>query len=148
MPLGAEHVPEHGREFVGLVGETEIPGARDQRLLRLADDGDARQIALDVGGEDRNAGPRQAFGENLQGDRLAGAGRTGDKAMTVGEGERQQRGCLTLADEDRAVGIDFSHQPAPSVAIFRGHPTVIQPGGPGILTWNSTRGTTQIPSRN
>jgi hypothetical protein len=34
--------------------------------------------------------------------------------MTIGEGERQQRGLLALADEYRVVGIEIRHQPAPS----------------------------------
>ena len=100
-------------KFVGLVVEAEILGALDQRLLGLADRGNARQVALDVGGENRDAGARQAFGENLQGDGLAGAGCAGDQPVTVGKGQRQQRGFLALADEYRAVGVDFSHQQAP-----------------------------------
>ena len=113
MALLAEHVPEHRREFVGLIVEAEPLGAADQRLLGLADRGNARQVALDVGGKNRNAGARQAFGENLQGDGLAGAGCACDQSMTIGEGQRQQRGFLALADEYRPVRVDFSHQQGP-----------------------------------
>ena len=59
MALLAEQVPEHDRELVGLVVEAEALGARDEGLLGLARRGDAGEIALDVGGEHRNAGARK-----------------------------------------------------------------------------------------
>src|SRR5690606_12125601 len=60
-----------------------------QRLTVLAGDGDAGEIALDVGAEDRHPGPRKSFRHDLQADRLAGAGGTRDQAVAIGitEGE-------------------------------------------------------------
>ena len=79
-PPGAEHVPEHdGRCAVLVVLEADLRGALQKEVLRLADLGDARKVALDVGGEHRNAGARKAFGQNLQRHRLAGAGGAGDR---------------------------------------------------------------------
>ena len=46
--------------------------------------GDAGEVALDVGHEDRHTQAREAFGQGLQGDGLAGAGGTGDQAVAVG----------------------------------------------------------------
>ena len=86
MTLRAEHVPERdgaGRELRGVDAEALHPcvelRARPARLR------DARQVALHVGRHDRHAEPREAFGEQLQRDGLAGAGGAGDQAVAVGE---------------------------------------------------------------
>jgi hypothetical protein len=110
MALLAEHIPEHRREFVRLIVEAHALGTLDQGILGLADRGNPGQVALDVGGKHRHAGARQPFSENLQSDRLAGAGCTRDETMTVGEGKRHQRRLLALADKNHAVFIDFGHR--------------------------------------
>ena len=45
--------------------------------------GEAGQVALDVGHEDRHAGLRQLAGQQLEGLGLAGPGRAGDEAVAV-----------------------------------------------------------------
>ena len=64
---------------------------------------DAGQVALDVGGEHRHAGIREAFRQHLQGDGLAGAGGAGDQAVAVGELELQVLGLDAAAEEDLAL---------------------------------------------
>ena len=49
------------------------------------------------------AGIGKAFGQHLQGDRLAGAGGAGDEAMSVGELELQVLGLDAAAVEDLAL---------------------------------------------
>ncbi len=109
MALLPEKVPEDHRKLVGLVVETDRLRARDECLLGLARFGDARQIALDVGGEHRHAGARQPFGQHLQRHRLAGAGRAGHQTVPVGQGQCQEFGLGALADEDFAVLIHVRH---------------------------------------
>ncbi len=114
MPLLPEQIPEHDRELVGLIVEPEAFGPGDKCLLGFAHLGNAGEIALDVGGEDRDAGARQALRQHLQRHRLAGAGRSGDQSVAVGERKRQNFGLGTLADEDRAVLIEVRHGTIPS----------------------------------
>jgi hypothetical protein len=52
--------------------------------------GQTREIAFHVGHEHRHADRGKALGQQLQGDRLAGAGGAGDQAVAVGQ-RRQQR---------------------------------------------------------
>ena len=85
VPLLAEQVPEHDGELVRHVVDADLLGALDQRLLAVAGRGDAGEIALDVGGEDRNARVGEAFRQHLQRHGLAGAGGAGDQAVAVGE---------------------------------------------------------------
>ena len=58
------------------------------RVGRVAGRGQAGQVALDVGHEDRHAGLRQLAGEQLERLGLAGAGRAGDQPVAV---EHRQR---------------------------------------------------------
>ena len=109
MALLAEQIPEHHRKFVGLVGEAEALGARDKRVLGLARFRDAGEIALDVGGKHRHARAREALRQHLQGDGLAGAGRSGDQPVPVRQRQRQKLGLGALADEDFAVRVDVCH---------------------------------------
>ena len=62
--------------------------AREELLARLARGRDAREVALDVGGEDRDALGRQLLGEPLQRARLARSGGTGDEPVAVHHRER------------------------------------------------------------
>ena len=48
-----------------------------------------RQVALHVGQENRNSGGGKPFGQDLQRDRLAGAGGPGNKTVPVGIFQRQ-----------------------------------------------------------
>ncbi len=72
----------------GLPVLTDSAGPCQKLLTRLAGSGDTREVALDVGGEDRDALGGQLLRETLQGARLAGAGRAGDEAVPVHHGER------------------------------------------------------------
>ena len=81
--------------------------------LGLARRGDAGEIALDVGGEHRNAGARKSFGEHLQRHGLAGAGRAGDQAVPVGEPQGEIFRLCALADENLAVLIIHRHGTSP-----------------------------------
>ncbi len=107
MALPAEQVPELDRIVV--IGPARIPdlgrpgGEGIVELAhRRAGHCEAAQIALHVGDEDRHSGAREAFGETLQGDGLAGAGRPGDQAVTVGPAEHEPlRLAAAQADEDR-----------------------------------------------
>ena len=101
------------RELVGLVVEAQVLGALDEGVLRLADRRDAGQIALDVGGEHRNARAREAFGQHLQRHGLAGAGRAGHKAVAIAEVQRQIFRLAALADENLAVLIEIRHRVLP-----------------------------------
>ncbi len=144
MTLLAEHVPEHGGKFVGLVGEAHVLGALDQRILGLADRGDARQIALDVGGEHRHAGPRQAFSEDLQRNGLAGAGCAGDEAVAIGKCQRKQgRSCRPC--RRKSCRLD-RHQPlANSVNMALGPTALVTMkayNGPCIIACNLDFGAT------
>ena len=97
MTLLAEHIPEHGRA----AGEPGSPDAEQLQPLvelgarrsRLAD---ARQVALDVGHEDRDADGAETLGQHLQRHGLAGAGGAGDEAVPV-----RQRG------QEREFGAAF-----------------------------------------
>ena len=93
VALLAEHVPE-GHRTGGEAGRRQ-PQLRQPRLQFLAHrpgGGQAAQIPLHIGQEDRNADAREALRQQLQADRLAGAGGAGDAAVTVGEGGQQGRG--------------------------------------------------------
>ncbi len=104
MALVTEQVPEHRREGAALVAvELELLGT----LLRLgivaAHGGDARQVAFDVGHEDRHAGRREAFGDGLQAHGLAGAGGARDQAVAIAVFQEQVLVGLARADQDRCV---------------------------------------------
>ena len=103
--LLAEQVPEYDRTGPRRVGQAQLPGPLHESRLAVAGLGQAGEVALDVGGEDRHARRRKAFGEALQRDRLAGAGRPGDEAVPVAEREGQNLGLAALADQDRAGGL-------------------------------------------
>ncbi|MHC2162524.1 hypothetical protein ACVL5V_004945 [Bradyrhizobium ottawaense] len=105
MALLAEHVPEHRRELIGLEIQPHSGGALDDEVFGFADLGDAGEVALDVGGEDRNTGARKSFRHHLQRHSLTGSGCTCDEAVAIGERQRQPGLLLSLADEDLVVGI-------------------------------------------
>ena len=67
-----------------VIGDAEARKAHDELLGCLAGNGNARNVALDVGEEDGNARIAHGLGDGLQGDRLAGAGGAGDEAVAVG----------------------------------------------------------------
>ena len=88
VPLFAEHVPEGDGER--LVVERHADRRRpvgeglDQLGIGPALQRHAGKVALHVGQEHRHPGQRQRFGQRLQGDRLAGAGRARDQPVAVG----------------------------------------------------------------
>src|SRR5262249_24593091 len=56
MSLSPKQTPEYAREVVGFIVEPEAFGPGDKSPLGFARLGNAGEIALDVGGEDRDAG--------------------------------------------------------------------------------------------
>ncbi len=58
-------------------------GALFEEVLRLALAADAGEVALHVGAEDRHTGIGEAFRQDLQRDRLAGAGRARHQPVAV-----------------------------------------------------------------
>jgi hypothetical protein len=58
---------------------------------------DAREIAFGIGHEHGHADAREVLGQDLQRDRLAGAGRPGDQAVPVREAELQELDGPTFA---------------------------------------------------
>ncbi len=109
MALLPEQIPEHDRKLIGLVVEAEALGPADESLLGFAELRNTGEIALDVGGENRDPGPRQALGQDLQRNGLPGAGGTGHQAVPIGQGERQDFRFAALANENSAVCIDVRH---------------------------------------
>ena len=105
MALLAVQVPKDDREFVGLVFDADVLGALQQEVLRLAGRGDAGQVALDVGGEHRNAGAGESLGQHLQRHGLAGAGRAGGEAVPVGQPQGEIFRLAAFADENLAVRV-------------------------------------------
>ena len=104
VALLAEQIPEDGGHgFEAIVVEAHLLGALEEEVLGLTRHGDAREIALDVGRENRNAGIDEAFGHDLQRHRLAGAGGAGDEAVAVGHAKEQFLALLALPNEDRRL---------------------------------------------
>jgi hypothetical protein len=102
VALLAENVPEHGGELIGLVFHADLLGALDEGRLGVAGRRDPREVALDVGGEDRHAVAGKTLRHHLQAHGLAGTGRAGHQAVAVGELEQEAFGFPALADQDRA----------------------------------------------
>ena len=103
MALLAEHVPEHHGNSSGWYVRP-MPCARlTKASLASPACADAGEVALDVGGKHRNAGGGEAFGQHLQGDGLAGAGRAGDEAVAIAEMEVEHLVFGALADDDAVV---------------------------------------------
>ena len=82
-----------GKAAVGIVGQPDRRRPRLERLVQLepgrAGRAQPRQVALHVGHEHRHARGREAFGQDLQGHRLAGAGGAGDQPVAVGLSQQQ-----------------------------------------------------------
>jgi hypothetical protein len=68
--------------------------ARGEPLARFAGQTHAGQIAFHIGEKHRHAGPREAFGHQLQRARLSGAGRAGDHAVAIHHAQRHADGKL------------------------------------------------------
>jgi len=105
MALLAEQIPENHGKLIGLIIDADIFGARENEIFLLAAGGDAGKVAFDVGGEYRNAGARESFGDHLQRYGLAGSGCTGDEPVAIGELQRQVFRLVALADENLAVAV-------------------------------------------
>ena len=92
MPLLSVEIPEdNGIIGIAIVVHAEFLRPALQLVGMLeggrARHGDARQVALHIGDEYRNALCGKAFGQPLQGDGLAGTGGARDQAVTVGAGK-------------------------------------------------------------
>src|SRR5262249_195530 len=114
VTLLAKEIPEHHRKLFGLVVKTHVFGALDQLRFNFAAHGNAREIAFDVGGKNRDTGSRESFGKDLQRHRLAGAGCASGEAMAIGERERKELIVVALADKDHAVAVRTTHVVFPS----------------------------------
>ncbi len=101
VPLRAVDVPERHRAAL----EREILELeRLDPLRRLAGSlvrtRQAGQVAFDVGHEDRHAGSTQAFGQDLQRDRLAGAGGPRDQTVPIGHARQEEEITRSPGDEE------------------------------------------------
>ena len=114
-------IPAAGR--IDLRRPSELGQRDDQRVFQqaavLQDPGhlvgqlaglrDAGEVALHVGHEHRHADLRQALGDGLQRDRLAGAGGAGDQPMAIGQRGQQkavrleERFGVTITDAEAEV---------------------------------------------
>jgi hypothetical protein len=90
MAAFAEDVPEHcGTACERVVGDRELLEPLCQAFGRSAGLMNAREVALDVGGEDRDADAAELLGEHLERDGLAGSGGASDEAVAVGHAREQ-----------------------------------------------------------
>ena len=105
MPLLAEHVPE-GHGTAGPLGrrKAELLQSRRQFFCRRAGHGDAAQVALGVGEEDRHADAREVLGEDLEGNGLPGTGGAGDASVPVGESGEERQVHRTRSRDDEGIG--------------------------------------------
>src|SRR6478736_3804968 len=97
MSLLAEQIPELHRKAIRHVFDAD--------LLRALD-----EIALDVRGEDRDAGIGETLRQHSQRDRFAGARRAGDEAVPVGKLQIEGFELGAFADKDLA---GFEHRETP-----------------------------------
>ncbi len=89
MPGFAMNIPQGHRIRLRCVVKPRHAGdAFGDLALWIAGGAEAAQITLDVGGEHRDTGVAERFGQALQGDRLAGAGGAGDQAVAVRQAHR------------------------------------------------------------
>ncbi len=104
MPVFAEHIPEHdGAGFAFEIRNPEFLGAlRDLRIVPacLAHAG---EIAFYVRHENRNAARAEIFRECLQRYGLAGAGRSGDKAVAIRHFRQEINWLCALRDKNWVV---------------------------------------------
>ena len=85
----AMYVPQRHRVGLRLVIEPGHAGdALGDLALRCASSAQATQITFDISGEHRHPGVTEGLDQPLQGHRLAGAGGTGNKTVTVGQAQR------------------------------------------------------------
>ena len=107
------HAPqgeEGGRTAVRRPLDPELGGPPGQPVVGLRGVGDAAEVALHVGGEDRHADGRELFGHDLQGDRLARPGGARDQPVAVAHGRR---------DLDHGVGVGGAVEDAPAQSDHR-----------------------------
>ena len=102
MALLAEHIPEHDGETVGRIAHANVFRPLHEGRLALARHGQARQIALHIGAENRRARVGEALRQHLQRHRLARAGRACNKPVTIAQRQLKILEDLALADEDLA----------------------------------------------
>jgi hypothetical protein len=103
MALFAKNVPEHDGEAIRRISDANILRAFRKCGLCIARHADAGEIAFHIRRKDRRASVGKTFRQELEGDSLAGPGRTSHEAMAIAEAERQI--CvrfIALADEDFA----------------------------------------------
>jgi hypothetical protein len=108
VALLPEHIPEHGRELIRLVGEAELRCTLDNEVLGFPDLRDPRKVTLDIGCEDGNTGAGKALRHHLQRDGLPCTGCTRHKAVAIAKRERQPGRLFTLAHEYLFASIGHS----------------------------------------
>ena len=100
----AENVPEsHWARPVLEILQPDDLSALCNKILGFALDSNSRQIALDIGCEDRHARPRKPFRQNLQCYGLARTSGAGNKSVPVRQSQVQILRLDALADKDLTV---------------------------------------------
>jgi hypothetical protein len=103
---------EFDREPFGLEFAVDALHALGDAIVRDAGTRHASEVAFDVGEKDGDAVARAAFGQELKGARLAGAGRARDESVAIHHAEGDADGEIGLrlsvfddvADVDRGSG--------------------------------------------
>ena len=105
VALFTKHVPQRGGAGQGCGQlDTSVFQHRSQFVANLAGLADTRQVALDVGHEDRHPDAGEIFSQGLQGDCLARAGGTCDQAVAVGQGRDEETFGSGVAGNQKRVG--------------------------------------------
>ena len=109
------HIPEHQRPGLRAIVEPGHGGdALGNLAARRGGRAEAAQVALDVGGEHRNARRTELFDQPLQGDGLAGAGGAGDQSVTVGQAQALADGLPGgIGAEQQLRGYGYGHGASP-----------------------------------
>src|SRR3954467_13466885 len=87
MALFAKNVPEHDGEAIRRISDANILRAFRKCGLCIARHADAGEISVHIRRKDRRARVGKTFRQELEGDSLAGPGRTSHEAMAIAEAE-------------------------------------------------------------
>ena len=103
MSLFAIHIVKaHGTGLELWILNTELGQSLFNKTAHFASLADAREVAFHVGHEAGYSRLTESFGHDLQGDRFARTGGTGDKTMAVGHFSfDRKRSISAMGDIDR-----------------------------------------------